>query len=66
MAAIPHAADLRGGGSRASGIIVNDSRIYIVAGLGLLALLFLWLSHRSNRRRRLVEALPTSRVSLRA
>ena len=41
---------------------MNDSRIYIVAGLGLLALLFLWLSHRSNRRRRLVEALPTSQV----
>lgn len=41
---------------------MNDSRIFFIAGLGLLALLFLWLSHRSNRRRRLVEALPTSRV----
>ncbi len=41
---------------------MNDSRIYLVAGLGLLALLFLWSSHRSNRRRRLVEALPTSQV----
>jgi hypothetical protein len=34
----------------------------IAAGLGLLSLLFLRLSHRSNRKRRLVSVLPTSRV----
>lgn len=41
---------------------MENGRIYITAGLGLLALLFLRLSHCSNRRRRLVEALPTSQV----
>ena len=30
--------------------------------LGLLSLLFLWYSHRSNQRRRLVAVLPTSRA----
>ncbi len=34
----------------------------IAAGLGLLSLLFLGLSHRSNRKRRLVAVLPTSKV----
>jgi len=35
---------------------------WIAAGLGLLSLLFLGLSHRSNRKRRLVQVLPTSKV----
>ncbi len=41
---------------------MNNGMTYLQIGLGLLSLLGLSLSHRANRRRRLLSALPTSRV----
>src|SRR6187401_1210128 len=41
---------------------MSSGHIFLIAGIGLLALLFLWLSHHANRRRRLISALPTSQV----
>lgn len=41
---------------------MSEGRLMGMIAVALLALLFLWLSHRSNKRRRLVEVLPTSRT----
>src|SRR6185295_7078014 len=39
-----------------------DGMTFLYIGLGLLSLLGLYMSHRANRRRRLLTALPTSRT----
>src|SRR5262245_2561586 len=39
-----------------------DGKTFLQIGLGLLSLLGLYMSHRANRRRRLLTALPTSQV----
>ena len=41
---------------------MSNAQPIFAAVAGALSPLFLWLSHRANRRRRLVTALPTSQV----
>jgi hypothetical protein len=41
---------------------MNNGFFWGALALGLLALLFLWCSHRANKKRRLMEVLPTSRT----
>src|SRR6187455_3152470 len=41
---------------------MNDGFFWGALGLGLLALLFLWCSHGANKKRRLMEVLPTSQT----